>query len=1462
MYKQDTKVKPTELKQRLAHGLNIKILAFTFFLLLPTIYCFAQVPSPNFTSNITSGCSPIIVNFTDQSTGNPTSWLWDFGNGGTSTLKNPSTTYFTPGTYTVTLIATNINGSDTITKTDYLIVYDEPVANFGSNKTGGCFPAIINFFDQSTTPPNTQIVSWNWDFGDGAKSTERNPQHVYRATGIYTVILRIVNDKGCEKVITKPNYIDVTKGVVPKFRFSDPSSCSAPASVTFTNTSTGPPNLKYTWSFGDGQTSNAINPTNLYAVNGTYSVRLIVESDQGCVDTTTVNMDIGKVVTDFIVPDKICPNTSVEFLNNSTPRPIKARWEFSDGKFDTLRNGTNSFANPGNYTVTLINTYGVCKDTLVKPITVQPRPVVNFSTNDTASCKFPFTSKFSNSSNATSYSWNFGDGGTSTDANPNYTYNNYGNYNVTLIAKSDGGCVDSLTKPAYVKIQKPVISFKDLPAKGCIPYPITFSANIQTLDVVTSYNWDFGDGVGKSTLEKPSYVYTALGTYNVTLTITTSTGCTETFTLPEAVKVGTKPSANFVADKFDVCASETVKFTNLSPMPTDEWLWDFGEGGTSTQENPSYTFSDTGFLDIRLIVFNNGCSDTLTKKNYIHIKPPVAKFEYRPDCNNKLVYTFTDKSLGAKTWSWNFGDGTTATGVNPPPHTYASLGTYKVTLTTTNAGCSSTISRNIIIADQTPDFTTSSAEGCRPAPFTFTAKPPNPGLVKTYTWNFGDGSPAGSGATVSHSYLNTGFYNIQLTTVDTFGCTYTAKKDSFIRVNGPIAKFSSTTNSGCKGLIATFNDSTITTGDNPIVNWTFDFGDGVRQSFTAPPFQHQYDSVGDYNVKMVVTDSRGCSDSVSYREFVIISTLKAGFTTSGQTCPGAPLGFTNQTISDLPYTSVWNFGDSLSATVTNPSHAFADTGFYTVQLIVKDLFGCEDSITIPNIVRVGLPEASFTANALKTYCIPFEAKFTNTSTYYQSSVWDLAPGISTQQNPSTYYTSKGVYPIKLTVTSPGGCKDTAMQTLTVFTPEDGTITYSPLEGCTPVKVSFDAFSEMDARFIWDFGDGNVSDTTVNVIDHTYRDFGRFVPKVILIEPTGSCTVPLTGTKPIFLLGVKAKYTLDNYFFCDSGKVTVLDSTTSNDPIRNYEWDFGDGTTYSSTAPTHTYTKPGLYNVSLVVNTEIGCTDTLIKGPIKVVESPLISVNYDTVICALDRISHMGIFDRPDTSLVRWTWTFPNGNSSQDQNPVLQQYKTPGNYTVTTIATNTSGCADTVVKSLLVHALPSITVPPVLTKIVGIPIVIPATYSSGVRSYLWSPAESLSCPDCPQPTSTTKFTTKYTISVIDSNSCTVSENVQVIVLCKGATIFLPNTFSPNGDGSNDIFYPRGTGLDRAKSLRVFNRWGEVVFEQRDFPVNNAMYGWDGKYKGNKPHPDVYVYQVEIYCENGEIVRFEGNVALIQ
>jgi gliding motility-associated-like protein len=517
-------------------------------------------------------------------------------------------------------------------------------------------------------------------------------------------------------------------------------------------------------------------------------------------------------------------------------------------------------------------------------------------------------------------------------------------------------------------------------------------------------------------------------------------------------------------------------------------------------------------------------------------------------------------------------------------------------------------------------------------------------------------------------------------------------------------------------------------------------------------------------------------------------------------------------------------------------------------------------------VQVYRPKADFDANNFVSFCTPFEAKFTNTSTYFIDRAWDLGIATSRQENPSIYYTSKGNYTIKLKVTSPGGCQDEISKVLKVYNPEDATLSYNPTTGCNPLKVSFDAFTEMKASFIWDFGNGTVIDTTVNVIDHIYKDFGTFGPKLIFTAADDpNCKIPLTGATPITVLGAKAKFSINKTLFCDSGYLQISDSTTFNDPITNYTWNYGDGITSNNPHDTiHYYANPGHYDVFLTVRTSNNCIDTLRSKPIKIVQSPLIHIDSDSIICAKERMRHAGVFDRSDTSAVKWAWQFPNGNTAQIQYPARQEYDSSGYFIVKTVVTNSSGCTDSDSVRILVNPLPTIKMPSALTMQAGFPVTIPAVYAQNVISYSWLPDNNtLSCVNCPQPVTTnTKFNTKYSVAVVDSNGCKNSGEIQVIVICKNANVFAPNTFSPNGDGSNDIFYIRGKGIERIKSLRIFNRWGEVVFENKDFPVNNASSGWNGMYKGNKPQPDVYVYQVEVFCDNSEIIRFEGNVALIQ
>ena len=243
----------------------------------------ANPPNAAFSADPTSGCAPLTVNFTDESTGDITSWSWDFGDGSTSTEQNPTHTYNSAGSYTVSLTVTGPGGSDTETKADYITVTDVPNADFVGDPTSGTAPLTVSFTDQSTGNP----TSWSWDFGDGSTSTEQNPTHTYNAAGTYTVKLTASNSCGSDTE-TKVDYITVNESScdAPVADFTgSPTSGEAPLTVTFTDQSTNNP-TSWSWDFGDGGTSTEQNPVHTYNSAGTYTVKLTATNDCGS-DTET-----------------------------------------------------------------------------------------------------------------------------------------------------------------------------------------------------------------------------------------------------------------------------------------------------------------------------------------------------------------------------------------------------------------------------------------------------------------------------------------------------------------------------------------------------------------------------------------------------------------------------------------------------------------------------------------------------------------------------------------------------------------------------------------------------------------------------------------------------------------------------------------------------------------------------------------------------------------------------------------------------------------------------------------------------------------------------------------------------------------------------------------------------------------------------------------------------------------------
>lgn len=349
-------------------------------------------PVAAFVANATSGSLPLHVQFVDSSTNTPTSWVWSFGDGGTSTLQNPSHTYETAGTYTVTLTVTNAKGANTISQSEYILATEEPeipTAFFVASVTSGDAPLTVQFVDSSTNSP----TSWAWSFGDGGTSTLQNPSHTYTSTGTYTVTLTATNSAGSDTA-TESDYISIDLSA-PVVSFSANSTSGvAPLTVNFTDTSTNSPTEWY-WVFGDGSTSSDQDAIHTYSSAGTYTVKLVASNSEGSNKTTqTITVtDAGTAPVSSFTSDIIYGTAplTVRFTDSSTNSPTSWVWSFGDGGTSTLQNPTHTFTGAGSYTVSLTasnaigsNTVTLAEDITVTEATAGITPVETSSASDSS----------------------------------------------------------------------------------------------------------------------------------------------------------------------------------------------------------------------------------------------------------------------------------------------------------------------------------------------------------------------------------------------------------------------------------------------------------------------------------------------------------------------------------------------------------------------------------------------------------------------------------------------------------------------------------------------------------------------------------------------------------------------------------------------------------------------------------------------------------------------------------------------------------------------------------------------------------------------------------------------------------------------------------------------------------------------------------------------------------------------
>ncbi|HVU58020.1 MAG TPA: PKD domain-containing protein [Puia sp.] len=1441
-----------------------------------------------FSGSPVTGCAPLVVKLADQSAGSPNYWSWGTSNGLISRLQNPVFIFSTPGTYSISLLVKDANGNFSSTsKTDYITVYPSPNPGFNSGQQVSCAPANVHFNDIST-PGQGSIVSWQWDFGDGTSSSDQSPDHQYTNEGYYNVKLTVTNSGGCSSTIGYQRFIRVVPGVKPDFNWSQTSaSCSAPFDITFSNQTSGPGHLTYTWDLGNGNSSTDVNPSTTYPANNPYTITLSASSDLRCSGSITKTVSFKGPTPVIIGPDSACLNTPASFSNGSIPAPVASFWDFGDGNTSNLFNPENTYTSSTNYTVTLTNTYAGCTSSATKTIKIIKNPGINFMADKTAGCQVPFKVNFTDQTpGATSWTWDFGDGSpVSHDKDPLHQYNSPGVYTVSQSVTTAAGCNTGVgSRFGYIQITSPSANLDAASLEGCTGIALNPTATIVAPDGIASYSWSApGATPSSSASATPSFTYSTAGKYDLTLSFTTNGGCTFTQNYPQVVTIGDRVNPAFTPHNITTCPSPPITFISSS-TPVDRWLWDFGDGDTS-QVGPMIThkFRDTGYFDITLKVTNHGCSLSDKQVKTVYINGPVAGFSFKIDCGNRTHVDFYDTSKFAvgkdpTLYKWDFGDGNVVTSTTPipQPHDYAALGKYTVQYIVSNAECTDTTSTDINLIALTPTFTVKPTDTCRYRPFKIQSTTDSTNLIQ-YTWQVGTAVYTTDTTSLKISAPDTGVHSIVLTVKDVSGCFYSSNPVN-INITGPTAKFMPNGPGGCKNSPILFTDNSVQYRGDAISSRAFYFGDFSYSIYppTSPPYSHQYTDTGTYNVGLIVKDTKGCTDTSLIQAAVKITAPTAGFFTNDTLyCPNVSIPFIDSS-KGKGLTYSWDFGDGVKDATQNPTHTYTTNDqYYDVKLVITDNIGCSDSAIKTKYIHVEKPIASFDLEDSVGICFPLEALFTPTGKYYDSLYWDFGDGItSTLDTTSHFYNAYGppptyAYVAKLILQGTGGCRDSAMRNIYVYQPFNATqFTFTPLSACDSVSATFNIEPPPFTRFSIYFGDGAADSSGNKTPNHLYNLPSTYSPSLSLVDATG-CIVPINNGS-IKVLGATPFFSRTPKAFCDTATVAFqsIYPIPSNDGIVSLTWDFGDGSATITGTPTgapddplleqqHFYNKDGLLTATIKVNTN-SCVEAY-TDTIHVWQTPHPLITVDGPFCT-GPIQFHGNLTTPDVDSVTWSWNFGSGGTSQAQNPRLNFPS--GNFTAHLTTSVAFGCSDTVSQPVLINPLPEIKGPHVITTPVGIPVTLPFTYSPNITTYAWSPGTYLDCIDCANPVSTPTFNTTYVVKVTDANNCVSTDTILVKPVCSDENYFVPNTFSPNNDGVNDVFYPRGKGLYNIQSMRIFNRWGQLIFERKNFPANTASNGWDGTTNGGPASADAYVYIIEVICNNAQIIALHGDVTLVR
>ncbi|WP_231593713.1 PKD domain-containing protein [Methanosarcina siciliae] len=1141
------------------------------------------VPVARFSANVTLGDVPLAVAFTDESTGNATSWAWDFDNDGMtdSTEQNPSHTYVTPGTYTVNLTVANGAGSDDETKTDYITVVLPPLpeADFSINATYGDAPLTVAFSDASTNSP----TSWTWDFdNDGTiDATTQNLAYTYEQAGTYTVNLTASNAAGSDSEV-KTDLITVTG----KVDLTTTASLATTYPI-YNNT------MQATILNEGAENAGAFNLTfRVNGINKTVNVAGLDAGNNTTISITDIRRHAGDIVSMTVTVDPENTITEINETNNeySTTETISTTGQkYNGGRYSNGYDLVNNvFYTEGNVGVAVAIS-GSYVSTNKKIVTTR-----TFSADD---LDIPAGATIKSARLYQGSTW-YGDPGFNLQFNGHETQeadakywdciNGQYAFDVTTYLNTTGDntavltSTNSLNDYAYYATALIVVYEADSEpyrqiwvneGSDCLlaDYGADLAWGYTTFDNVSAN--DLFSARTITVLESDDGDVNSINFNGESLPTIQTGGSDPTikyFNVTEALQSGenelgvTGPSyfnlANAVLEVTQVTASEAnftanvtsgnaplnVKFTDTSTGTPANWTWEFGDGETSTEQNPTHTYTAEGTYTVKLTVSNSLGSDSEEKTGYITVGSvvlaPEANFSADPTTGTApLSVQFTDESTNTPTsWTWDFGEGDTSTEQNPT-HTYETIGTYTVKLTATNyGGSNSTIKTDYItvtsdVSAPIASFTMDSNSGR--VPFTVKFTDTSNGSVSSWKWDFGDGGTA-TEQNPTHTYVTEGSYNITLTATGPGGSNTITSTEPVV-VSAPL------TSDSYNGGIPLTNVQNGTVSGELWYDSYYAMETSAQKAFTLPSYTDikwarlyvdvycghmQNNYRGNVNIDI---DANGDSTYELKKNETFDTTYS--FPGEGGTGPVWLSDHMNRVTSD--YLMWYDLTDVISGqtvnvqAITSKIDSSFDGRVKTMTLVVAYDDGDSDE------VYYWVNQGHDTVN-------PLDDVYTGSTAFGTST---LGNGWNSANLSAIYLASvDGIYAFQST-------------TLTSGTPQGS------YYGDNTWDVSSMLTAGEDSTFTYNKQDEKYYKIPLALMSVKYAGSGPVAPAADFSVNVTEGEVPLT--------------------------VQFTDESTGSPTT--WEWEFGDNETSSEQNPVHTYSAAGNYTVNLTITNEAG-SDSEVK----------------------------------------------------------------------------------------------------------------------------------------------------------------------------------------------------------------------------------------------------------------------------